>query len=148
VALNGAIDFMCFPRFDSPSIFAALLDPEKGGHFQICPELNHARRKQLYLPDTNILLTRFLSVAGMAEISDSRSEHMFAKVYSGAVYGVEAFEVEIEVDAGGRESSHRGGGAAGYGGEGIEGPRDHGDPKLRLLLAAPGAPRSISRRPM
>src|ERR1700722_20376176 len=61
VALNGSIDFMCFPRFDSPSIFAALLDPEKGGHFQIAPELNGAKHKQLYLPDSNILLTRFLS---------------------------------------------------------------------------------------
>jgi len=40
VALNGSIDFMCFPRFDSPSIFAALLDPERGGHFSIAPELN------------------------------------------------------------------------------------------------------------
>src|ERR1700744_5557599 len=70
VALSGSIDFMCFPRFDSPTIFAALLDPEKGGEFKICPELNHARRKQLYLPDTNILLTRFLSNDGVAEISD------------------------------------------------------------------------------
>ncbi|HEX7860618.1 MAG TPA: glycoside hydrolase family 15 protein [Verrucomicrobiae bacterium] len=70
VALNGSIDFMCFPRFDSPSIFAALLDPEKGGHFSIAPELNNARHKQIYLPDSNILLTRFLSVDGVVEISD------------------------------------------------------------------------------
>jgi len=70
VALNGSIDFMCFPRFDSPSIFAALLDPERGGHFSIAPELNGARHKQLYLPDSNILLTRFLSKDGVVEISD------------------------------------------------------------------------------
>jgi GH15 family glucan-1,4-alpha-glucosidase len=70
VALNGTIDFMCFPRFDSPSIFAALLDPERGGHFSIAPELNGARHKQLYLPDSNILLTRFLSADGVIEISD------------------------------------------------------------------------------
>ncbi len=70
VALDGAIDFMCFPRFDSPSIFAALLDPERGGRFQIAPELDHAKRKQLYLPDSNIVLTRFLSPDGVAEISD------------------------------------------------------------------------------
>jgi len=70
VALNGSIDFLCFPRFDSPSIFAALLDPEKGGYFQIAPELNGAKHKQLYLPDSNILLTRFLSADGVAEISD------------------------------------------------------------------------------
>jgi GH15 family glucan-1,4-alpha-glucosidase len=70
VALDGSIDFMCFPRFDSPSVFAALLDPERGGRFSIAPELDGARRKQLYLPDSNILLTRFLSTNGVAEISD------------------------------------------------------------------------------
>lgn len=70
VALNGSIDFMCFPRFDSPSIFAYLLDAERGGHFSIAPELNGARHKQLYLPDSNILLTRFLSKDGVVEISD------------------------------------------------------------------------------
>jgi GH15 family glucan-1,4-alpha-glucosidase len=70
VALDGSIDFMCFPRFDSPSVFAALLDPERGGHFSIAPELDGAHRKQLYLPDSNILLTRFLSADGVVEISD------------------------------------------------------------------------------
>jgi GH15 family glucan-1,4-alpha-glucosidase len=61
VGLNGSIDFMCFPDFDSPSIFAALLDAEKGGKFQIVPAFIEMKSKQLYLPDTNILLTRFLS---------------------------------------------------------------------------------------
>ena len=70
VALNGSIDFMCFPRFDSPSIFAALLDADRGGHFSISPELDGARQKQIYLPDSNILLTRFLSADGVVEISD------------------------------------------------------------------------------
>ncbi len=70
VALDGTVDFMCFPRFDSPSIFASLLDPEKGGHFKLQPELDGATRKQLYLPDSNILLTRFLAHAGVAEVSD------------------------------------------------------------------------------
>ncbi|HKQ40363.1 MAG TPA: trehalase-like domain-containing protein, partial [Verrucomicrobiae bacterium] len=70
VALDGAIDFFCFPRFDSPSVFASLLDAERGGHFKIAPELNGARRKQLYLPDSNILLTRFLAEDGVVEISD------------------------------------------------------------------------------
>src|SRR4051812_32438364 len=70
VALDGSIDFMCFPRFDSPSVFAALLDPERGGRFSITPQLDGARRKQLYLPDSNILLTRFLSADGVVEISD------------------------------------------------------------------------------
>jgi len=71
VAMDGSIDFMCFPRFDSPTIFAALLDPEKGGRFQIAPaQADRFRHKQLYFPDTNMLLTRFLSDDGVAEISD------------------------------------------------------------------------------
>ena len=70
VGLNGSIDFMCFPNFDSPSIFAALLDDEKGGSFAICPEFKEWKNKQLYLPDTNILLTRFLSAEGVGEITD------------------------------------------------------------------------------
>jgi GH15 family glucan-1,4-alpha-glucosidase len=70
VGSQGSIDFFCFPRFDSPTIFAALLDPEKGGFFCIQPELNGERSKQLYLPDSNVLLTRFLSDHGIAEITD------------------------------------------------------------------------------
>jgi len=71
VGMDGAIDFMCFPRFDSPSIFAALLDSARGGHFQIAPaQPDRFRHKQLYFPDTNMLLTRFLSDDGVAEISD------------------------------------------------------------------------------
>ena len=70
VALDGTIDFLCFPRFDSPSIFASLLDPERGGKFSIMPSLDGAQHKQLYLPDSNILLTRFLSAHGVVEISD------------------------------------------------------------------------------
>ena len=70
VALDGAIDFLCWPRFDSPSVFASILDDERGGRFELAPSLNDARRRQLYLPDTNVLLTRFLSNSGVAELSD------------------------------------------------------------------------------
>jgi len=71
VSMDGAIDFMCFPRFDSPTIFAALLDMEKGGYFQIAPaQPDCFRHKQVYFPDTNMLLTRFVSDDGVAEISD------------------------------------------------------------------------------
>ena len=70
VGLNGSIDFMCFPDFDSPSIFAALLDKHKGGKFEIAPQFAKAKNKQLYLPDTNVLLTRFLSSEGVTEITD------------------------------------------------------------------------------
>ena len=70
VAMDGSIDFFAFPHFDSPTVFAALLDHAKGGRFQIAPQLTDARQKQLYLPDSNILLTRFLAAEGVAEISD------------------------------------------------------------------------------
>ncbi|MEQ9440337.1 MAG: glycoside hydrolase family 15 protein [Cyclobacteriaceae bacterium] len=70
VGIHGSIDFMCFPRFDSPSIFASLLDKEKGGSFQISPQLKEVDYKQMYLPDTNVLLSRFLAYEGMVEITD------------------------------------------------------------------------------
>ena len=68
--MNGSIDFLCYPDFDSPTVFAALLDDSKGGRFQIKPQLTNMRIRQLYLPDTNILLTRFLAEEGVAELTD------------------------------------------------------------------------------
>ena len=70
VGMNGSIDFMCFPDFDSPSVFASILDAKKGGYFLITPELDHSKNKQLYIPDTNVLLTRFLAADGVGEITD------------------------------------------------------------------------------
>jgi GH15 family glucan-1,4-alpha-glucosidase len=73
VGKNGSIDWCCVPRFDSPSIFGAILDSKKGGFFRIAPhfeQTTHVRRRQLYLPETNILITRFLTVDGVAEITD------------------------------------------------------------------------------
>jgi GH15 family glucan-1,4-alpha-glucosidase len=70
IAVDGTIDFFCFPDFDSPTIFAALLDAEKGGYFSIRPSIEGLRQKQMYLPDTNILLTRFLSEDSVAEVTD------------------------------------------------------------------------------
>jgi GH15 family glucan-1,4-alpha-glucosidase len=70
VGMDGSIDFLCLPDFDSPSVFAALVDADRGGRFQIAPLLAGAARKQLYLPDTNVLLTRFLDSGGVAELSD------------------------------------------------------------------------------
>jgi GH15 family glucan-1,4-alpha-glucosidase len=61
VGTDGSIDFMCLPEFDSPSVFAALLDDRCGGRFQLAPLLEGAPEKQLYLPDTCVLLTRFLA---------------------------------------------------------------------------------------
>src|SRR5690348_16390736 len=68
--MNGSIDFLCYPDFDSPTGFAALLDDHKGGRFKIDPQLANMRVRQLYLPDTNILLTRFLAEEDVAEITD------------------------------------------------------------------------------
>ncbi len=70
VCIDGSIDFMCFPRFDSPTIFAALLDRRKGGYYQIAPEMAEVQHKQIYLPQSNCLLTRFLSEEGVMEVSD------------------------------------------------------------------------------
>ncbi|PWK66333.1 GH15 family glucan-1,4-alpha-glucosidase [Mucilaginibacter oryzae] len=70
VSLRGSIDFMSFPRFDSPTIFASLLDSKKGGYFAVEPQLDYATTKQLYIPGTAILLTRFFADGGIAEITD------------------------------------------------------------------------------
>ncbi|WDF69176.1 glycoside hydrolase family 15 protein [Sphingobacterium oryzagri] len=70
VGMNGSIDFLCFPRFDSPSVFARLLDHEKGGYFSIIPQMKDMRYKQLYLPETAVLITRFFSEEGIVEVTD------------------------------------------------------------------------------
>lgn len=71
VGRNGSIDWCCIPRFDAPSVFGALLDAEKGGFFRIAPpDTPGMSNKQLYLPDTNILITRFLTLDGVGEITD------------------------------------------------------------------------------
>lgn len=70
VGMNGSIDFLCYPDFDSPTVFAALLDDQQGGRFEIRPQLTNMRIRQLYLPQTNILLTRFLAEEGVVELTD------------------------------------------------------------------------------
>ena len=70
VGMNGSIDWLCFPHFDSPSIFASIFDDGKGGRFKISPVPDNLKTKQIYLPDTNILVTRFLSADGVGEITD------------------------------------------------------------------------------
>ncbi|CAN5879343.1 glycoside hydrolase family 15 protein [soil metagenome] len=69
VGTDGTIDWLCMPAFDSPSVFCSILDDEKGGHFSLHP-VDYLRSQQLYLPDTNVLLTRFLASEGMAETLD------------------------------------------------------------------------------
>ena len=69
VGKEGTIDWLCLPAFDSPSVFCSILDDEKGGHFALRP-VEYTRSQQLYLPDTNVLLTRFFSPEGLAETLD------------------------------------------------------------------------------
>src|SRR5581483_1688480 len=71
VGKNGSIDWCCIPCFDSPSVFGALLDARKGGFFRIAPpDTPGMGHRQLYLPETNVLITRFLTVDGVGEITD------------------------------------------------------------------------------
>ena len=70
VGTDGTIDWYCPVRFDAPSVFAALLDKERGGYFRIAPAHEGWKSRQLYFPDTNILITRFLSEEGVAEVID------------------------------------------------------------------------------
>jgi GH15 family glucan-1,4-alpha-glucosidase len=70
VGTDGSIDWYCTPRFDSPSVFASILDKDNGGYFRIAPVGRHHTVKQLYFPDTNVLITRFLTPHGVGEIQD------------------------------------------------------------------------------
>jgi GH15 family glucan-1,4-alpha-glucosidase len=70
VATDGTIDWYCCPRFDSPSVFARILDGRRGGYFRVAPEHEGYVVKQLYFPDTAVLITRFMSEEGVAEIID------------------------------------------------------------------------------
>ncbi len=70
VGSDGTLDWLCFPNFDSPSVFAAILDPERGGHFRIAPDMEGVTCKQFYWPETNVLVTRFYSPEGVGELID------------------------------------------------------------------------------
>src|SRR5262245_30210466 len=65
VSLDGSVDWLCLPRFDSPSVFAAILDADKGGRFRVAPAAHgELRHKQYYWPETNVLVSRFLHPDG------------------------------------------------------------------------------------
>ena len=70
VATDGTVDWFCCPRFDSPSVFASLLDAHRGGYFSIRPERDDYGSRQLYLPNTAILITRFMTPDGVGEVID------------------------------------------------------------------------------
>ena len=71
VGIDGAIDWLCFPHFDSPSVFGAILDDGKGGIYRIGPANRDGLRvKQFYWPETNVLVTRFMTADGVGELED------------------------------------------------------------------------------
>jgi GH15 family glucan-1,4-alpha-glucosidase len=104
VGMDGTIDWLCLPHFDSPSVFAAILDDRRGGRFRIAASTEEARRRQMYLPDTNVLVTRFLTPDGVGEIVDfmpvhparrkrEREDHRIVRLVRG-VRGAIPFEVD------------------------------------------------------
>jgi pentatricopeptide repeat protein len=70
VTSDGTVDFFCCPRFDSPSVFASLLDADGGGYFSIKPAADGYVSRQLYLPNTAMLITRFMTPDGVGEVLD------------------------------------------------------------------------------
>jgi len=70
VNTDGTVDWFCCPRFDSPSVFASLLDAERGGYFRIAPDTSGYVSRQLYFPDTGMLITRFMTPDGVGEVTD------------------------------------------------------------------------------
>jgi GH15 family glucan-1,4-alpha-glucosidase len=101
VGVDGSIDWCCLPHFDSPSVFAGILDDRKGGFFKIAP-LHYTQHKQMYLPDSCVLLTRFLSAEGVGEVLDfmpiedappGRKTHQIVRVVR-AVRGSVRFRLE------------------------------------------------------
>ncbi|MFF9168711.1 MULTISPECIES: glycoside hydrolase family 15 protein [unclassified Streptomyces] len=103
VTTDGSVDWFCAPRFDSPSVFGALLDKDKGGHCTIRPAHGTYATKQLYLPDTAILVTRFMTEAGAGEVIDfmpvtgtsATSKHRLVRMVH-CVRGRMTFDIEVE----------------------------------------------------
>src|SRR5215212_211238 len=103
VSTNGTIDWFCCPRFDSPSVFASLLDHEHGGHFRVTPDRDDYVSRQLYFPDTAILNTRFMTPDGVGEVIDfmpviegeATDRHRLVRVVR-VVRGTMRFRMEIQ----------------------------------------------------
>jgi GH15 family glucan-1,4-alpha-glucosidase len=104
VGTSGAIDWYCCPQFDSPSVFGAILDKNRGGYYRIAPAHDGWHAKQLYLPETNVLITRFLTEVGVGEVQDfmpiqhvrtaAHRHRLIRRVL--AVRGQMHFRVEVE----------------------------------------------------
>jgi GH15 family glucan-1,4-alpha-glucosidase len=103
VASDGSVDWFCAPRFDSPSIFGALLDHQGGGRFRIRPRASTFATTQLYFPDTAVLVTRFMTEEGVGELEDfmpvagavATDRHLLVRMVR-CVRGQMTFEIEVE----------------------------------------------------
>ncbi|MFD1531567.1 glycoside hydrolase family 15 protein, partial [Pseudonocardia aurantiaca] len=102
VSTDGSVDWFCCPRFDSPSVFGALLDDERGGHLRVRPARRAYETKQMYIPDTAILVTRFSTEAGAGEVVDfmpptgreATGNHRLVRMLR-CVRGTMTFDVDI-----------------------------------------------------
>jgi GH15 family glucan-1,4-alpha-glucosidase len=102
VSTDGSVDWFCLPRFDSPSVFAALLDDARGGHFRIRPAGIEYTSKQMYHPDTAVLVTRFFTEAGVGQVIDfmppagstPADKHRLVRMVH-CVRGRMSFEIEV-----------------------------------------------------
>ncbi|HYB15612.1 MAG TPA: glycoside hydrolase family 15 protein [Streptosporangiaceae bacterium] len=103
VTTDGVVDWFCCPRFDSPSVFGSLLDAERGGFYRIAPDRDDYVSRQLYLPDTAILVTRFMTPDGVGEVHDfmpvaggtATDRHRLVRNIR-VVRGVMRFAIEIQ----------------------------------------------------
>src|SRR5919112_1171836 len=102
VSTDGSIDWFCCPRFDSPSVFGALLDEARGGLFRIRPARGDYTTTQMYLPDTAVLVTRFSTEAGAGEVVDfmppagttATNEHRIVRMVR-CIRGTMKFDIEV-----------------------------------------------------
>jgi GH15 family glucan-1,4-alpha-glucosidase len=102
VTTDGSVDWLCLPRFDSPSVFGALLDDERGGRFRIRPTGTAYTSKQMYFPDSAVLLTRFFTSQGVGQVVDfmpqagatATDHHRLVRMVQ-CVRGRMEFEVEL-----------------------------------------------------
>jgi GH15 family glucan-1,4-alpha-glucosidase len=102
VTTDGSVDWFCLPRFDSPSVFGALLDDARGGHFRIHPAGVEYTTKQMYYPDSAVLVTRFFTEEGMGQVVDfmptagstATENHRLARMVH-CVRGRMSFEVDV-----------------------------------------------------
>ncbi|HEY2725031.1 MAG TPA: glycoside hydrolase family 15 protein [Pseudonocardiaceae bacterium] len=102
VSTGGSIDWFCCPRFDSPSVFGALLDVREGGCFRLAPTHGDVTTRQLYFPDSAVLITRFMTADGVGEVTDfmpvtghgATDNHRIVRMVR-CVRGRMSFDVEI-----------------------------------------------------